>query len=170
MPPSPASRPLLPSDLPTVEVWLRDYVREHRAWWTEAYGAEPGTPLEAVVAAERDDLVDHATRDDHLVRVLASAAEPGRAGRGAPLGIVFARMERDRYMGLRVGTLGWIYVDPAARGSGASARLMDAAEAWFVERGAAGRKVYVTAANARAVRVYERHGYRVVDHRMLRGR
>ena len=166
MPPmgtSSALRPLLPSDLPTIDAWLRDYVAEHRAWWTEAFGAEPGTPLAEAAAAEREDLVRFSERDDHLVRVLAGAAD------GAPLGVVLARVRQDRYMGLLIGQLAWIYVAPAARGSGASARLMDAAEAWFVERGAAGREVFVTAANARAVGVYERHGYRVVDYRMLKG-
>ncbi len=34
-------------------------------------------------------------------------------------------------------------------------------------QGVRGREVFVTAQNTAAVRLYERHGYRVVDHRML---
>lgn len=161
-------RPLLPSDLPAVETWLRNFIAEHRAWWTDAYGAGPGTPLEDVVAAERDDLIGYAERDDHLVRVCASVDESDDANGGTPVGVVYARVRQDRYMGLKIGVLGWIYVDPAGRGRGVAAELMTYAEAWFVERHADGREVFVTAANERAVGLYRRHGYRVVDHRMLK--
>lgn len=160
-------RSLLPSDMQTVESWLRDYVQQHRAWWKSAYGAEPKSTLDEVVASELGDLVKDAERDEYFVRLLAAETVPGAAN-GSPAGIVIARLQLDRFMGLQIGTLSWIYVDPLARGSGAANQLMEAAESWFTERDAEGRMVFVTEVNAQAVRLYERHGYKVVDHRMLK--
>ena len=159
-------RPLLPSDLPTVDVWLQSLVAEHRAWWTDAYGAEPTTSLLDAVAAERDELTKAAEKDECFVRVYGGTSDTD--GMGTPIGIVYAMVRPDRYMGFPIGVLAWIYVDPAGRGRGVAGELMDAAEAWFVARGAAGREVFVTAANERAVGLYARHGYRIVDHRMLK--
>lgn len=161
-------RTLLPADLSTVEAWLLDYVQQHRTWWSRAYGTEPRSSLKDVVAAELADLVSDAEKDGHTVRVLAKTAEPGAAA-GIPLGIVVARTQLDRFMGLQVGTLSWIYVAEQARGTGAADHLMATAESWFVEQGATGRMVFVTAKNPKAVRLYVRHGYRIADHRMLKG-
>ncbi len=160
-------RNLLPSDLPTVRAWLRDYIQQHRAWWSDAYGTAPAAALDEVVASELADLAKDAEREGYFVQLLAPDSGPGTAA-GPPVGIVLARLQTDRFMGLQVGTLGWIYVDPPSRGSGAADRLMNAAESWFTDRAAEGRMVFVTGANAQAVRMYERHGYQVVDFRMLK--
>ena len=89
------------------------------------------------------------------------------AGERRAQGIVFAQKRQDRYMGFEVGALSWIYVDEATRGQGVSTALMTAAGDWMTAQGVRGREVFVTAQNTAAVRLYERHGYQVVDHRML---
>lgn len=53
-------------------------------------------------------------------------------------GIVFAEKRQEPYMGIDIGVLSWIYVDPAVRGQGVSHRLMKAAHAWMDEQGGAG--------------------------------
>ena len=153
-------RPLRPDDAPTVQRWLTAYLGEHLAWWAEAYGRAPESSLDELVQRDWDDLVEAGASDTTFVRVLEDAS---------PLGIVSARTQSERFMGFEVGVLSWIYVDEAARGRGVADRLMDAAGAWMGERGVKGRQVYVTIGNAAAVRLYERHGYRTVDYRMLGG-
>lgn len=72
-----------------------------------------------------------------------------------------------RYLGWPVGVLSWLCVEPARRGEGHASTLIEQARAWMDRRGARGREVFVTAANEGALAVYLRHGYRIVDHRML---
>ena len=52
-----------------------------------------------------------------------------------------------------------LFVDPNARGSGASDALMDAAMRYARELGAAGMFLETAIDNARAQAVYERHGW-----------
>lgn len=145
-------------DAPTVQRWLRTYLGEHLAWWAEAYGRAPESSLDGLVRRDWDDLLEAGASDAAFVRVLEGAS---------PLGIVSARTQADRFMGFEVGVLSWIYVDEAARGRGAADALMEAAGAWMHGQGVEGRQVFVTIANPAAVRLYERHGYRTVDYRML---
>ena len=152
-------RSLLPSDRPAVAGWLAVYLAEHQAWWTRAYGQAPTSELSALVARDWQELEEAASDTGRLVAV----AELD----GAPLGIVQARTRPDRYMGFRVGVLDWIYVDAAARGRGVSGQLMTHALAWMDAQDVQGREVFVTAENTAAVALYRRHGFAVVDFRML---
>jgi uncharacterized protein len=52
-----------------------------------------------------------------------------------------------------------MWVDPAARGSGAADQLISAARQWADDEGVARLALQVVADNSRAVRVYERHGF-----------
>ena len=152
-------RPLLSSDRAAVEAWLGAYLAEHQAWWTRASGQAPVSELSALVARDWHDLEDAASDSARLVAV----AELD----GVPLGIVQAKTRVDRYMGFRVGVLDWICVDTAARGRGVSGALMSHALAWMDAQDVRGREVFVTAENAAAVALYRRHGFTVVDFRML---
>ena len=145
-------------DEQVVGSWLRDYLVDHLNWWHEAYGRAPERSLSELVAEDWQALLEDGASDDAFVRVLV---DPG------PLGVVRARKQRDRYMGFDVGVLSWIFVDPSARGSGASGVLMEAADEWMATQGVGGRMVYVTASNGAAVDLYGRFGYRVIDYRML---
>lgn len=50
---------------------------------------------------------------------------------------------------------------------GGAHQFLEAAHAWMAAQRVFGREVFVTAANAAATKLYERHGYRVVDLRMM---
>lgn len=92
----------------------------------------------------------------------------GVATKGATvLGVVMANLRTDRYLGIELGVLSWIYVAEAARGQGVANILMEAADHWMHEKGVEGREVFVTEANHTAIRLYERFGYQVTDSRML---
>ena len=151
-------RPLEPTDETTVKAWLEPYLTQHLTWWTAAYETAPRHSLETLVNQEWDDL-------------LAASRTPGRFVRVAentePLGVVFASLREDRYMGIPVGVLSWLYVAETARGTGVSSLLMDAADRWMTAQDVQGREVFVTAENVAAIRLYERFGYKVVDARML---
>jgi len=60
------------------------------------------------------------------------------------------------------GHRGWVYylaVDPAFRGAGRGRRLMAAAEAWLIQRGAAKANLMVRAGNTAATGFYQHLGY-----------
>ena len=137
--------------------WLLAYVAEHEAWWRVARGLEPGTGA-MDEQREWDDLL--ATGPAKLVDVLVED--------GAPAGVVMAEAGTDRHLGVPRLVIQWIAVAPAARGRGLSARLLDHALGWGAEHGATSAEVFVTAANAAAVRAYERAGFSAVDLRMIR--
>lgn len=56
-----------------------------------------------------------------------------------------------------------LYVDDAARGSGAGSALMDGAERWFRERGAQRVKIEAFVWNEPAIVFYQRRGYVLSD-------
>jgi ribosomal protein S18 acetylase RimI-like enzyme len=151
-------RPLRENDATVVQLWLSDYLGEHRAWWAAAYGREPESSLEELVRRDWDDLCEASGSVSSFVRA---------AGVSSPVGIVSARKQPDRFMGFEVGILSWIYVDPLARGRGVADALMEAAGVWMSGQGVEGRQVYVTIGNEAAVRLYQRHGYKAADYRML---
>ncbi len=146
------------TDETSLKRWLRPYLEEHLAWWTVAYGSAPRYQIDDLIDRDWAELISASRTSEHFVRV-AEAAQP--------LGIVYAGLRTDRYMGITLGVLSWIYVAEEARGQGVSSHLMAAAEAWMKERGVAGREVFVTTQNHAALRLYERFGYRPVDSRML---
>lgn len=150
-------RALQEDDAPTIQAWLQSYLTDHLAWWQQVFGRSPESHLSELVARDWQELVQ-AHPERQYVRVF---------GETTPLGIVFAEKRRDRYMGFEIGVLSWVYVDPAARGQGVSRVLMEAANTWMAAQGVQGREVFVTAQNTAAVKLYERHGFRVFDHRML---
>lgn len=91
---------------------------------------------------------------------LASAVSFGGFADGALAGIaVFSRSSRPKLA--HTGDLGATYVRDSARGSGLADRLMEA-----LLSHAAGEveqiKLTVNAENARAVKFYERHGFRTI--------
>jgi ribosomal protein S18 acetylase RimI-like enzyme len=151
-----------------VHVWLRAYLREHLRWWSGSTG--PLWSDEAIdahlashdlVSRDWQEILKASTSARCFVQVLR-----GVEG-GAPVGLVWAELGRDRVLKIRLGVLSWIYVAPEARGQGLAGRLLDAADGWMRDQQVAAREVFVTAANEAAVRLYTAHGYSVVDHRML---
>lgn len=150
-------RDLSIEDETTVKDWLGDYLTQHIDWWSEAYGVAPQTKLETLIKEEWAELLEAVSKEETFVNVAGDK----------PAGIVYVRTRHDKYLGVEIGVLAWIYVSPEARGQNVSAQLLDAASVWMKTRAVGGREVYVTAQNGSAVRLYERHDYSVVDHRML---
>ncbi len=155
--PVPSLRELRGEDAPTIQSWLHTYLAEHLAWWQQVYGAPPESDLSELVQRNWQELME-AGSPRQWVRVI---------GEAKPQGIVLAETRQDRYMGFEVGVLSWIYVEPGARGQGVAAALMTGANEWMAAQGVRGKEVFVTAQNVAAVRLYQRHGYQICDHRML---
>lgn len=151
-------RAMTAEDEPLIRGWLSDYLQEHRRWWAKVYGRNPGSTLESLVEHEWKRLQEAASAGTGFVRVAAGPA---------PLGIVFARVQPDPFMGFQVGVLSWVYVDAAQRGRGVAGSLLEATHTWMDAQGVRGRQVYVTIENEVAVELYRRHGYSAVDFRML---
>lgn len=159
-------RTLRATDEETVKRWLRPYLTEHLAWWAASYGAAPRHTLGALVDREWAELLAGSSASERFVRVAQETA-PGASQDAQPLGVVYASLREDRYLGIPVGVLSWLYVAQQVRGKGVSSLLLEAADGWMATQGAEGRELFVTAANTPALGRYERFGYRVVDARML---
>jgi len=156
-------RRLVSSDKAAVRRWLQAYLEEHVGWWLEARGL-PGDPADVVRA---QGLVD---RDwDELLVARAADFVLVAERQGEPVGIVRAALRDDHQTGVRGGVLQWLAVDPDARGQGIAKALIEQVTAWFDAHGVSA-EVFVTEANAAAVRAYEAAGFRAVDTRMIRPR
>ena len=61
----------------------------------------------------------------------------------------------------RAGTqnIGLLLLDPAARGRGAGAEILDAVDAWATANGAATLRISVDPANVDGMRFWQRHGF-----------
>jgi GNAT superfamily N-acetyltransferase len=93
--------------------------------------------------------------------LLALAWQPA-AGGERPVGHLVGKLAGPSTMLLQpVAVLESIRVDPAVRGQGAGHRLVEAFLAWARAGGAAVTCVTAYAANERARRFYERHGFAV---------
>lgn len=166
------SRPLQIGDLhlvrdkPAVYAWLRAFLRWHLAAFSRSAGlpwseAQIDARIDrgGLLAREWQALADASQTEDQLVAV---AREGTRA-----VGIAHATEQHDRYLGLRMGALSWIFVEPVSRGSGAGDLLVQAAHDWMKQRGLFAAEIFVTADNAPALALYRRHGYAVADHRLI---
>ncbi len=93
------------------------------------------------------------TRDDTIVLV----AEQG----GSPIGYLYAGIEPMSWKELReeCGFVHDIFVDETARDAGVGRALMDAAAAWFSERGMPRVVLWSAARNDAARRLFERLGF-----------
>lgn len=159
-------RPVVAADEELVRGWLQLYLEQHVAWWLAARGLE-GEPAEVVarrglVTRDWTAILADAGGDpgEHLVEIAELAARPA--------GLVRAAVRPDRYLGVRGGVLEWLAVDPAHRGRGLAAVLVQRASAWFDASGVEGAELFVTNENAAAMRAYARAGFRPVDTRMFR--
>lgn len=162
-----ALTPLHVDDAEIVWGWLREQLVWHIGEWARA--CDLGWEAADIDARIRDgrllekewtELLTASEAEDSLVRLARDLS-------GRPLGAIYATTRPDPYLGLPVGVLSWLHVDPAARGQGLARPLIQAALDWYAERGLPLAEVYVTAVNAAAVRAYTRGGFEIVDHRML---
>ena len=138
--------------------WLRGFVADHEGWWRTARG----------LPAQLGAMDEQSEWDDLLAPGEAKLADVLLGDTGEPVGIIMAALRPDRHLGVPTVVIQWIAVAPSARGRGLSARLLDHALRWGAARGALSAEVFVTAANAAAVRAYERADFTTSDLRMIR--
>jgi GNAT superfamily N-acetyltransferase len=89
--------------------------------------------------------------------------------------VTYVAEDGDRWMGMATGlvddvvrsrpTLVGMFVEPAARGTGVGAALVDAVVDWARARGAAGLRLWVTTTNRPAIALYRRCGFRPTGQR-----
>ena len=89
---------------------------------------------------------------------LAEAAD------GPIVGHTIVRIDADD-AGAPIGLFATTYVAPEARRRGVASRLLLAGEAWQIERGMATAVTATSAANIKLIRLYEKHGYAIIDAR-----
>ncbi len=169
--PAPISlHPLEAEDEAPVRAWIDTFLRQHCAWWSAAITGEPWPPEIIRRHMEARDAVGREWRElwharDHQDAFVRVARDPG--ARGRRLGVVYAEVKKDRYLGSPLGVLSFIYRDPGGERRGVADLLMQAATEWMAWRGVVAREVFVTSHNRPAIALYERHGFRIADHRML---
>ena len=153
-------------DKPAIYAWLRAFLRWHLDVWSKSAGLRwREADIDAHI--EENDLVAREwlelTRAAEDERQLVAVARANRR----PIGILHAQERTDRYLLLPIGVVCWLFIEPVSRGVGVSRTLMDACHAWMKQRGLGSAEVFVTAENRAAVRVYQRSGYEIVDHRLI---
>ncbi len=74
---------------------------------------------------------------------------------GQPAGYITCAMKEG------AGEIGLIAVDERSRNQGLGAKLLARAEQWFAAQGAPRAGVVTQASNVKALRMYERHGFRI---------
>ena len=122
--------------------------------------------LPMVEAFYHSDAVDHPVDTAVLERSFRDAADPGEPllrglliqWDGAPAGYMYLTWCYSAEVGGRCVFIEEIYLDPAFRGRGLGARIM----AWLEQEYPSARRfrLEVTQANQRAVRLYQKAGYR----------
>jgi GNAT superfamily N-acetyltransferase len=121
-----------------------------------AFGPPPLRPPEAVDRAEREALeraLDALPEGSALF-----VAERDGAG---PAGVLYLETATDYFTQERHGHVAILVVSEAGEGHGVGRALLQAAEAWGVERGYRFLTLNVFGGNARARLLYERAGYAV---------
>lgn len=137
-----------PGDLDSLVAFAAEEARD-------AEGAEkaPATLRRGIAAALEDERLG-------MYWVLVNAADE-------PLGTISAVTEWSNW---HAGFYWWIqslYVIPACRGGGHAARLLDAVAAEARRRGGLDLRLYVHGENRRALRAYEKAGFRESRYRIM---
>jgi len=109
-----------------------------------------------------------------LTRAWNPPATDLRRALDGPMSTVLGAFLDDRLVGTVMvghdGHRGWVYylaVAETQRGTGLGRRLMQAAEAWLVERGAVKLQLMVRETNSAVMGFYDRLGYADADVRVL---
>jgi ribosomal protein S18 acetylase RimI-like enzyme len=149
-------------DVDLVEGLWKEMVAHHR----EVAGAVfPARAPDAAWARRRDQYVGWLAAGEGFLFLV-----PGEGAEGAPLGYAFLRVGAAPPtwdLGEPLGDLESLSVAAAARGLGIGTELIAHCRERLRELGARWWNVTVVVANARAVELYEREGFRPYSHNML---
>lgn len=130
------------------------------------FGPPPWRTVEQMNAAEQADLRNAlASLDDDETSAFLVAV---RRADQHPLGFVYVGSFVDFFTGEQHGHIKDIVVVKEGEGQGVGRRLLAAAEEWSRSRGHRFITLSVFPNNRRALEVYERNGYAVDVHRMLK--
>jgi len=106
--------------------------------------------------------------DEYWMALTRSVTEPGGQvmfvveEAGQPVGLAFGLLDAEAADCAHVGGM---WMDPAARGRGADRALLEAVVAWAKARGCRRLELWVTEANAAAVRLYRHGGFQETGRR-----
>ncbi|MBC7909260.1 MAG: GNAT family N-acetyltransferase [Pyrinomonadaceae bacterium] len=142
-------------DLAAVSSYGGELIRQHHAYDSQRFIGFDAIKIDLPVFY-REQLV----REDAAILV----AELG----GRIVGYAFVRLEAESFINLSDATA-WIheiYVDESARGQGVSALLMKAAINAARRLGSGSVMLSVAPGNARARKLFDRHGFRLTMHEM----
>jgi GNAT superfamily N-acetyltransferase len=81
---------------------------------------------------------------------------------GVICGHTIVRVEKDE-TGLEFGLFSTTYVDPVSRRLGVASLLLSQGEAWMTEQRMRRAETYTSETNLKLIRLYEKHGYEIVD-------
>jgi GNAT superfamily N-acetyltransferase len=156
---------LRPGDESFVEEACRGFLDEHLQLWSTAYGLAWSEELrvahrEAVLPRDVRRLWEAASKHE---RNLVAVLRDGDTARGA----VWGEMTVHPYLGLHVGIVGWIWIEPSIRGHGHGGSLVREVKDWAAMQGCHHVELSVIADNAAAVNMYTKEGFSRVDLRML---
>ena len=146
-------------DVPAVAALGAALARQHAAYDARRFTL-PEEPLDAALAAFFGEQLASA---EAVVLVAEAAAAPG-----LPAGYAFARREPASLVDA-LPVSGWVHdldVEPAGRGRGAGAALLDAATAALRAMDVRLVLLSVASANEGARRAFERRGFAVTMHEM----
>ena len=145
-------------DLSTLGRLGASLVRDHHAFDPQRFL----TPRPGLEAGYAHFLATQLEQPDVAVFVAERA--------GAVVGYVYAGIEPRSWKELRdvAGFIHDVVVDPAARGASVGTRLIEAASAWLVARGAPRVMLWTAAKNREAQRLFERLGFRCTMIEMTR--
>jgi GNAT superfamily N-acetyltransferase len=125
----------------------------------------PGRDPEVAWRMRRSQYVDWLESGEGFLYLV-----PGEGAEEVPLGYAFLRIGRAPStldLGARIGDLESLSVTAAARGMGIGTLLIDRCRALLRAEGIGFWSVTAVAANADAIRLYERDGFETVSHNLL---
>lgn len=128
------------------------------------FGPPPWRTIEQMNAGEITDLRAALSRgvDPDRLFVIAQGSD------GTPLGFLYAATLTDFFTGERHAHISDIVVAREGEGQGVGRALMEAAETWSRSRGHRFVTLSVFPNNTRALKLYDRLGFQIDMHRMLK--
>ena len=144
---------------------VRGYLPTDRAFITEIVKRLSGFDLPAWRTAEQIDTTNvsammNAMDQSEPDSAILVAEHVGDGAEGQPVGFMRLQTQTDYFTGEKQGYIANIAVDKAFEGKGIGGMLMETAEKWAEEKGYALVTLHVFVENERALKLYEKKGYR----------
>ncbi len=146
------------TDKNAIVSWFELFLNDHLRNWKNIYGTEP--KLRSGLAEKQWNMLLDASHDpSHLVRIARDD--------GQPVGVVWGVVKDDDWFNCKTGYIFWIAINPNFKGRGIGKLLMEMVEDWFKIQEVRGRSLNVSSANGSAIKLYQKFGYQIADHKMI---